>query len=120
MLTANLKFIKKKLSDFSFFVMFYIKNKHKEMSFVSNGGKFKLYTIPNCLLFQRLLFYLNARYIHRKCSKMNLDLNELVIAINQMQRIDKSYFNFKSTVDLYWMSQNSRNNSVGQCQITRM
>jgi hypothetical protein len=26
--------------------------KHKQMSFVSNGGKFKLYTVPNDLLFQ--------------------------------------------------------------------
>jgi hypothetical protein len=25
--------------------------KHKQVSFVSNGGKFKLYTIPNGLLF---------------------------------------------------------------------
>jgi hypothetical protein len=35
------------------------------MSFVSNGGKFKLYTVPNCLFFQRLLspgFHLDALY----------------------------------------------------------
>jgi hypothetical protein len=39
--------------------MFYIKNritnyvpiKHKQMSFVSNGGKLKLYTLPNGFLF---------------------------------------------------------------------
>jgi hypothetical protein len=40
--------------------------KHKQMSFVSNGGKFKLYTVPKCLLFQHLLnpgFHLNARYL---------------------------------------------------------
>jgi hypothetical protein len=84
MLIANLKFIKKNLFVFSsFFAIFYIKNKitndsyfrskylrasfaknkhvnyesikHKEMSFVSNGGKFKLYTVRNGLLFQRLL-----------------------------------------------------------------
>jgi hypothetical protein len=38
--------------------------KHQQiMSFVSNGGKFKLYTVPKGLLFQRLLspgFHLNA------------------------------------------------------------
>jgi hypothetical protein len=37
--------------------------KHKQMSLVSNGGKFKLYTVPNGLFFQRLLspgFPLNA------------------------------------------------------------
>jgi hypothetical protein len=28
--------------------------KHKQMSFVLNGGKFKLDTVPNGLLFQRL------------------------------------------------------------------
>jgi hypothetical protein len=27
--------------------------KHKQMSFVSNGGKFKLYTVPNGLLFPK-------------------------------------------------------------------
>jgi hypothetical protein len=35
------------------------------MSFVSNGGKFKLYTVLNGLIFQRLLslgFNLNTRY----------------------------------------------------------
>jgi hypothetical protein len=29
----------------------YIAIKHKQMSFVSNGGKFKLYTVLNGLLF---------------------------------------------------------------------
>jgi hypothetical protein len=29
----------------------YIPIKHKQMSFVSNGGKFKLYTVPNGLPF---------------------------------------------------------------------
>jgi hypothetical protein len=72
MLTANLKFRNKKI--FFFFAIFYIKNritndsrsqylrlpfaekktyvpiKHKQMSFVSNGGKFKLYTVLNGLL----------------------------------------------------------------------
>jgi hypothetical protein len=28
-----------------------IKHKHKQMSFVSNGGKFKLYTVLNGLIF---------------------------------------------------------------------
>jgi hypothetical protein len=54
---------------FFFFAMFYVKNriterllfwkqtfnyvpiKHKQMSFVSNGGKFKLYTVLNGLIF---------------------------------------------------------------------
>jgi hypothetical protein len=75
MLTGNLKFRNKNnLSFFSFFAMFDIKItndshsrskylrapfaenkhvpiKHKQMSFVSNGGKFKLYTVLNSLLF---------------------------------------------------------------------
>jgi hypothetical protein len=37
--------------------------KHKQMSFVSNGGKFKFYTVPIGLFFQGLLsldFNLNA------------------------------------------------------------
>jgi hypothetical protein len=29
----------------------YVSIKHKQMSFVSNGGKFKLYIVPNGLLF---------------------------------------------------------------------
>jgi hypothetical protein len=85
MLTANLKFETKIIFlFFSFFAMFYIKItndsysrskylrapfaenkhvpvKHKQMSFVSNGGKFKLYTVLNNLLFStptqpRILF----------------------------------------------------------------
>jgi hypothetical protein len=28
-----------------------VPSRYKEMSFVSNGGKFKLYTVPNGLLF---------------------------------------------------------------------
>jgi hypothetical protein len=37
--------------------------KHKQMPFVSNGGKFKLYTVPNGLVFStptRSGFHLNA------------------------------------------------------------
>jgi hypothetical protein len=82
MLTANLKFINKSSGFFSFFAMFYIGNritsdsysrskylghpfvktnmfhyvpiKHKQLSFMSNGGIFKLYTVPNGLLFSSL------------------------------------------------------------------
>jgi hypothetical protein len=80
-LTANLKFINKKfvcfflplqcftLTDNSYSRSKYqstnkhVPIKHQQMSFVSNGGKFKLYTVPKGLLFQRLLspgFDLNA------------------------------------------------------------
>jgi hypothetical protein len=31
----------------------YVLIKHKQMSFVSNGGKFKLYTVLNGLIFPR-------------------------------------------------------------------
>jgi hypothetical protein len=76
---------------FSFFAMFYIKNsitndsssrskylraplaknkhvqhvpiKHKQMSFVSNGGKFKLYTVPNGLLFSTPCYLFLPNYI---------------------------------------------------------
>jgi hypothetical protein len=74
MLTANLKFREPKKSFFfSFFAMFYIKNnnsysrskylralfaenKHVQLninkiSFVTNGGKLKLYTVVNGLIF---------------------------------------------------------------------
>jgi hypothetical protein len=47
----------------------YVPIKHKQMSFVSNGGKFKLYTVLNGLIlptptqprisFERPIFYLN-------------------------------------------------------------
>jgi hypothetical protein len=45
----------------------YVPIKHKQMSFMSNGGKFKLYTVLNGLFSQRVLspgFHLNARYLH--------------------------------------------------------
>jgi hypothetical protein len=35
----------------------YVLIKHKQMSFVSNGGKFKLYTVLNGLIFYRLNFH---------------------------------------------------------------
>jgi hypothetical protein len=87
MLTANLK----AFLFFPFFAMFYIKNritndphprskyvrasfaqnkdvqscaiKHKQILFMSSGGKFKLYTVPNGLLFSTPTssgFHLNA------------------------------------------------------------
>jgi hypothetical protein len=85
MLTANLKFIFKNLLGFFLFAIFYFKNritsdcysrgkghpllktnvpiKHKQISFMSNGGKFKLDSVPNSLLFSTPLspgFHLNA------------------------------------------------------------
>jgi hypothetical protein len=66
MLTANLKFKAKKSFFFSLFAnaskylrspfaenkqAHYVPIKHKQMSFVSNGGKFKLYTVLNGLIF---------------------------------------------------------------------
>jgi hypothetical protein len=37
--------------------------KHKQMSFVSNGGKFKLYTVPNGLLFSTPCYLFLPNYI---------------------------------------------------------
>jgi hypothetical protein len=44
----------------------YVPIKDKQISFVSNGGKFKLYTVLNGLLFPTPTspgFHLNARYM---------------------------------------------------------
>jgi hypothetical protein len=35
----------------------YVPIKHEQMSLVSNGGKFKRYTVPNGLLFERMIPY---------------------------------------------------------------
>jgi hypothetical protein len=63
MLTANLKFrikimflffsflFSKQISKDTLVENNYVPIKHKQISFVSNGGKFKLYTVLNGLLF---------------------------------------------------------------------
>jgi hypothetical protein len=80
LLTANLKFRKKIFLFFSFFACFTLKIeqrndsysrskylralfavpiKRKQMSFLSNGGKFKLYTLLNVLIFPTI--HVNAK-----------------------------------------------------------
>jgi hypothetical protein len=67
--------------------------KHKQMSFVSNGGNFKLYTVLNGLLFSapaqpRILF---ERMLHRivVCVLSLVRMNE---KINKNNKIRKNKF----------------------------
>jgi hypothetical protein len=45
----NLKIVQTKLPEKT--IVYYVAIKHKQMSFVSNGGKFKLYTVLDGLIF---------------------------------------------------------------------
>jgi hypothetical protein len=63
----------------------YVPIKHRQMSFVSNGGKFKLYTVLNGLIFptstqprisfERPIFYYGALGMFRN---LDVDQNEVI------------------------------------------
>jgi hypothetical protein len=79
----------------------YVPIKHKQMSFVSNGGKFKLYTVLNGLIFSTPTqpgFHLNARYM----------------CCNKLEQLERGSFPFlqkrKTTIPL-------RNNSINKVDV---
>jgi hypothetical protein len=80
----------------------YVPIKHKQMSFVSNGGKFKLYTVLNGLIFPmpthaRISF---ERTVTITEFGQSLSFNiQLTLAVNQVLYISNPTLEF-----LTWMS----------------